>query len=113
MARQILESSPIPFRAEILKNADLTEDVQISGGETVKPLMKVRGLFQRYVSEGDNVNKEKNANNRVYPKELFDRVLNEESWTSRLAENSVIGLLEHPEDGVTRLTGPISHVITK
>lgn len=104
MARQLLESSPVQFKPEVLKE-DLTEDVQISGGETVKPLMRVRGLFQRY--------DEKNANNRVYPKELFDRCLNEESWKTRISENSVVGMLEHPEDGQNRLTGPISHIVTK
>lgn len=105
MARIILESAPIPFRYEIVKS-DLTEDIEIKGNtDAVKPLMKVRGLFQKY--------DEKNANNRIYPKALFDRVLNEESWTNRIRENSVVGMLEHPEDGITRLTGPISHIVTK
>jgi hypothetical protein len=105
MGRQILESAPIPFRFEIVKD-DLTEDIEIQGNsDVVKPLMKVRGLFQKY--------DEKNANNRIYPKALFDRVLNEESWTNRIRENSVVGMLEHPEDGITRLTGPISHIVTK
>jgi Prohead core protein serine protease len=103
----LLESSPIPFRPEIIAKAEeLTEEVQISGSsDATKPLMKVRGLFQRY--------DEKNANGRIYPKELFDRCLNEESWKQRLQDNSVIGLVEHPEDGITKLTGPISHVVTK
>ena len=103
----LLESSPIPFRPEIIAKAEeLSEDVQISGSsEATKPLMKVRGLFQRY--------DEKNANGRVYPKELFDRCLNEEGWKNRLKDNSVIGLVEHPEDGITKLTGPVSHVVTK
>jgi Prohead core protein serine protease len=102
----LLESSPIPFRPEIIAKAEeLTEEVQISGSsDATKPLMKVRGIFQRY--------DEKNANGRVYPKELFDRCLNEEGWKNRLKDNSVIGLVEHPEDGITRLTGPISHVVT-
>jgi Prohead core protein serine protease len=105
MARIILESAPIPFRYEIVKS-DLTEDIEISGNSgAVKPLMKVRGLFQKY--------DEKNANNRIYPKALFDRCLNEESWMNRIRENSVVGMLEHPEDGITRLTGPISHIVTK
>jgi len=105
MGRQILESAPIPFRYEILKS-DLTEDIEITGSTgTVKPLMKVRGKFQEY----DN----KNANNRIYPKALFDRCLNEETWVTRLKENSVVGMLEHPDDGITRLTGPISHIVTK
>ena len=102
----LLESSPIPFRPEIIAKAEeLSEDIQITGSsDATKPLMKVRGIFQRY--------DEKNANGRVYPKELFDRCLNEEGWKSRLKENSVIGLVEHPEDGITKLTGPISHVVT-
>src|ERR1700741_1453113 len=101
----LLESSPIAFRPQILKE-DLTEEVQIQGSsEVTRPLMRVRGIFQRY--------DEKNANGRVYPKELFTRCLNEESWLTRLKENSVIGQVEHPEDGLTRLTGPISHIVTK
>src|SRR6201981_3124659 len=103
----LLESSPILFRPEILAKAEeISEDVQISGSsEATKPLMKVRGVFQRY--------DEKNANGRIYPKELFTRCLNEESWLTRLKENSVLGMIEHPEDGITRLTGPISHIVTK
>jgi hypothetical protein len=103
----LLESSPIPFRPEIIaKASELSEDIQIQGSsEATKPLMKVRGIFQRY--------DEKNANGRIYPKELFDRCLNEESWKSRLQDNSIIGLVEHPEDGITKLTGPVSHVVTK
>jgi hypothetical protein len=101
--------STIAFRPEIIFQSGIKEDISIQHGdgaeEKVRPLMRVRGLFQKY--------DEKNANNRIYPKALFDRVLNEESWTNRIRENSVVGMLEHPEDGITRLTGPISHIVTK
>lgn len=102
----LLESSPIPFRPESIEKISLNEDVQISNSTSVtQPLMKVRGIFQRY--------DEKNANGRIYPKELFDRCLNEEGWKKRLSENSVIGQVEHPADGVTVLSGPVSHIVTK
>jgi hypothetical protein len=105
MARMLLEGAPVFQRFEISKE-NLTEEVQIQGSSAAtQPLMRFKGLFQKY--------HEKNANNRVYPKELWDRCLNEEGWLGRLKENSVLGLVEHPEDGITRLTGPISHVITK
>ena len=104
----LLESSPILFRPEVIEKCNLTEEVHIQNNpnvETVQPLMRVRGKFQDYDT--------KNANNRIYPKALWDRCLNEESWLERLKENSVIGQVEHPEDGITKLTGPISHIVTK
>jgi hypothetical protein len=102
----LLESTPIPFRPEKIESLVETQEVQIQGSSAAtQPLMRVRGVFQRY--------DEKNANGRVYPKELFSRCLNEESWLKRLKDNSVIGLVEHPEDGITKLTGPVSHIVTK
>ncbi len=67
-------------------------------------LLKVRGIFQRY----DQVN----ANGRFYSKKIFEKILGSKSFQGRLKNRSIVGILEHPEDGQTRLD-KISHVVTK
>lgn len=63
------------------------------------------GVFQNYIQE--------NLNGRVYGKALWERNLAEGSEFSKmLAERGVLGMIEHPEDGITRLN-EVSHVVTK
>ncbi len=70
-------------------NARIVEDNE--GG-----VMKIEGVFQRADT--------KNANNRVYPRKLWERILSNDSPVSeRLSSRSMIGHLEHPADGVTDL----------
>lgn len=67
-------------------------------------LLKVRGIFQRY----DKVN----ANGRFYSKKIFEKILGSQPFQDRLKKRGIVGILEHPEDGQTRLDR-ISHVVTK
>ncbi len=58
----------------------------------------------------------RNQNGRIYPSALWDRVLSEgSSFYKRLRERSVLGELEHPESGNTRLHGHnnlgLSHLV--
>lgn len=58
----------------------------------------------------------RNQNGRVYPTALWDRVLSEGSaFRKRLKERAVLGELEHPESGNTRLHGHnnlgLSHLV--
>lgn len=54
------------------------------------------GVLQNYVR--------KNQNNRIYPKKIWEETLKEGSpFHSRMKGRSVLGLLEHPKDGQTRL----------
>lgn len=102
----LLESSPYPFKPVDIETPTLGEsEIQISDTKSSKYLMKVRGIFQRY--------DEYNDNGRMYEKALWDRCLNEESWVKSLSSNSVIGIIEHPENGITTLRDPLSHIVTK
>jgi len=67
-------------------------------------LLKVRGVFQRY----DRVN----ANGRFYSKKVFEKILGSKHFQDRVGKRGVVGILEHPEDGQTRLDR-ISHVVTR
>ena len=54
------------------------------------------GVLQNYVR--------KNQNNRIYPKAIWEDTLKEGSdFNKRVKGRSVVGLLEHPKDGQTRL----------
>jgi hypothetical protein len=84
----------------------INESVNVGGGNVpTSGLLKVRGIFQRYDVA--------NANDRVYPKALFDKVLKDPHVLESLKTRSMLGLLEHPEDGMTRLDRVPSHVITE
>lgn len=54
-----------------------------------------------------------NLNRRKYPESLWDRVLGAGKTQSRLKERRMLGLLDHPVDGKTKLEWPgPSHVMT-
>lgn len=66
--------------------------------------MRIEGVFQRSDT--------KNANGRIYPRKIWERILKEGSPVrSRMTERAMIGHLEHPSDGVTDLRKG-SHIIT-
>jgi hypothetical protein len=52
-----------------------------------------------------------NQNNRVYPRKLWERVLNDPKVLESLQEKRMLGTLDHPADGKTTLENA-SHVIT-
>jgi hypothetical protein len=55
----------------------------------------------------------KNANKRMYPNKLWDKVLAPAGkWAKRLQENKMLGECDHPSDGQTMLSR-VSHLITK
>lgn len=59
------------------------------------------------------VENEKNGNGRMYPTALWDRVLGEGSeFTTRLNNRQVLGELEHPAEGNTKLPR-VSHLVEK
>lgn len=67
--------------------------------------MLMRGIVQ--LADVENKNK------RVYPRTVWERVLNPGSdFMTRLASNQVVGCLGHPESGKTAAR-EISHVMTK
>lgn len=67
-------------------------------------LMTVGGVFQRADT--------KNANQRVYPKQLWNKVLQSEDVKQRLQNRQMYGMLGHPASGKTD-PEKISHIVTK
>lgn len=68
-------------------------------------VLRVTGVVQNYLEE--------NANGRVYPKELWENLFQKDSdFSRRLESRAMTGVLEHPEDGLTRIA-EISHVMTE
>ena len=64
-----------------------------------------------YIIEGEfGMVDKKNANNRIYPREIMEREI--KSFNERLGGRGVLGELDHPEDGKTKLVRS-SHVIEK
>ncbi len=54
----------------------------------------------------------KNANGRIYPRSLWERTLAEGSPVmKKVQERGMMGHLEHPKDGVTKLS-EVSHLVT-
>lgn len=73
----------LPFEPRIVESSD-------------NGIMKIEGVFQRCDI--------KNANNRVYPRKIWERLLGEKSpLAERMHSRAVLGHLEHPSDGVTDL----------
>jgi len=97
----IILSESIQFKP--VETVRINESVSISGEKPVKSLMKVRGIFQRYDVT--------NSNGRGYSEELFDKVLGESSIVEAFKNRSMLGLVEHPKDGLTRLDRSPSHVV--
>ena len=78
----------------------LTERTAANGG----PIVEVTGVFQNYLDP--------NRNGRVYPRAIWEGVLNKTSdLMQKIGRRGVLGVLEHPEDGVSRINES-SHVIT-
>ena len=96
----IICSDPISFVPS--SRTSVTESVNVEG-KALNSLLKVTGVFQRY----DVVN----SNGRKYGKDLFENVLNESSTQEAFKRKSMLGLLEHPADGLTKLDRSPSHVI--
>lgn len=67
-------------------------------------LMSLEGTFQRADT--------KNANGRVYPSSLWDKVLTDDEINTRLTNRRMLGELDHPASGATSLS-KVSHVITE
>lgn len=65
------------------------------------------------VSGPAQVENQKNGNNRMYPTALWDRVLEDGSdFMERLSNRQVLGELEHPAEGNTKLPR-VSHLVEK
>lgn len=65
--------------------------------------MKVRGRFQAAET--------RNANGRIYPNDLWERVLKEERVKDMVETRRMLGCVEHPTTGVTSLSD-VSHIVT-
>jgi len=66
-------------------------------------LMTLEGVFQRADTE--------NANKRIYPSSLWQKILSDEEINERISNRTMLGELDHPTSGATSLTRA-SHVVT-
>lgn len=83
----------IPFRAQ------LVESVNGKSG-----VVRVRGMFQKADKE--------NKNGRVYPKSLWESLLNQTSLKESISRRRMLGEADHPDEGETKIKR-VSHVVTK
>lgn len=65
--------------------------------------MRVRGAFQKAET--------RNANGRIYPSSLWERVLGDISLKNTIESRRMLGCVEHPSSGVTALS-EVSHIVT-
>ncbi len=98
----VLLGESVLFKPEIISKAGLHESIVLDDGSSVGALLRVKGLFQRT----DIVN----TNGRRYPDDCWN-CLESEQIQESFKNRSMLGLLEHPKDGVTRLDLIPSHVI--
>lgn len=95
----LFESKDDVFQWRPVGKPILTESAD--GGRS----LSISGVFQNW--------KVRNANRRVYPKPIWERLFKEDSdFVKRLKGRRMVGMLEHPEDGITRLDKGISHLVT-
>jgi hypothetical protein len=75
-------------------------------GETKRDgvLLRLEGTFQRADT--------KNANGRVYPRGLWDKIMSDDGVNERIGARRMVGELDHPASGSTALSR-VSHVITE
>jgi len=81
----------------------LVESVGPTGIKT--NLVTATGVFQNW--------KDLNENHRRYPEQLWrDRLAENSPFMQKVKARGVLGVLEHPGDGVTNIRS-VSHVITE
>jgi len=102
----------------LLNNETLTEEyvkatlIEFKDG-FAHELREANNHKRMRVSGPAQVENEKNGNGRMYPTELWDRVLGESSdFSERLSNRQVLGELEHPTEGNTKLPR-VSHLVEK
>ncbi len=77
--------------------------VTLDEGDGEKNWLEVEGIFQRADA--------KNANGRIYPRKVLEGQVNSERIQESLKKRSMVGELDHPEDGKTSLNR-LAHVVT-
>lgn len=92
MRQQLAEV--IPFEYQIVERAQQKPGV----------LLTLEGTFQRAGT--------KNANGRVYPLPLWQKLMSDEDVNDRIKARRMLGELDHPSSGATALSR-VSHVVTE
>lgn len=88
MNKMLIET--LPFTAKLVEEA------------TDSKRMVVEGVFQRAGV--------KNANGRIYPKSIWEKIIKDEKINQAMQERRMLGCLDHPEDGKSRLSRA-AHII--
>jgi hypothetical protein len=82
------------------------EPVLVESAELGRKVLRQHGVIQSYT--------QRNQNGRLYPKKLWEALFKPDSdFMERLQSRAMVGLLEHPEDGITRLDRSPSHLMTE
>lgn len=89
----LIETQPFKYKIVEVSEAKKREGV----------LMNLEGTFQRADT--------KNANDRVYPKSLWNKILKDEDTKERIENRRMVGELDHPASGNSS-GHRVSHVIT-
>lgn len=88
--------------AQILTDTYLFVPKLVEEASDINKRMVVEGIFQKADV--------KNANGRIYPRKVFEKIFSNDQFTKALNERRVLGCLDHPEDGKSRLART-SHVV--
>lgn len=78
--------------------------IQLDEDRDGKNWLVVEGVFQRADA--------KNANGRVYPRKVLEGQIKDERIVESLQKRSMLGELDHPDDGKTSLKR-VSHIVTE
>lgn len=93
-------ASNLPLDELLIFTPTLLEKTKLRSGV----LMTVGGTFQRAETE--------NANKRIYPKDLWSKILKDKGITTKIEDRQMVGCLSHPASGQTD-PEKISHIVTK
>lgn len=110
----LIETCPFEYRVVEANQEDLQVlealiEAKVIGPEVIAEvkngkLMVVEGRFQH--------SDIKNANGRIYPDSLWEKVMADKTVIERVNNREMFGELDHPDDGETKLKRS-SHIVTK
>jgi len=110
----LIETCPFEYRVveanqEDLQVLEALTEAKVIGPEVIAEvkngkLMVVEGRFQH--------SDIKNANGRIYPDSLWEKVMADKTVVERVNNREMFGELDHPDDGETKLKRS-SHIVTK
>ena len=101
---QLMESLIKPFELKVNESKD-EQFIEAWKSERAKFIQEMLGKSRRLTVSGPaQMEDKKNGNGRIYPKTLWDAILREDGdFITRLKNGFILGELEHPDCGNTKL----------